>query len=160
MNCKFCNRHISNSGSLTAHEMCCKNNPNRVKHKRSSKAGQKLGCVPWNKNKKFDKKSIEYLIHKIETGEYKNQCDGNIRRSVRLYLIHKYGHSCMLCGLSEWQGYPIPLVCDHIDGDHSNIDLDNFRIICNNCDSILPTFKGKNRGKGRGNRYKNPSSSA
>ena len=59
----------------------------------------------------------------------------------------------MICGLSEWMNQTLPLVCDHIDGDSKNNNLNNFRIICNNCDSILPTFKGKNRGNGRSNRY-------
>jgi len=54
----------------------------------------------------------------------------------------------------------IPLVSDHIDGDPKNNNLDNFRIICNNCDSILPTFKGKNRGKGRKDRYNNNSTNS
>jgi hypothetical protein len=59
----------------------------------------------------------------------------------------------MICGLSEWLDVPIALVSDHIDGDSTNNDLDNFRIICNNCDATLPTFKGRNRGKGRKDRY-------
>ena len=160
MNCTFCNKIIVNKGSLKAHEMCCANNPNKTKHKRSDRAGQKKGCIPWNKNRTFNEQSIEYLIQKIETGQYKDQSEANIRRSIRKYLIHIHGHKCMICGLSEWMGIDIPLVCDHIDGNAENIELDNFRIICNNCDSILPTFKGKNRGNGRSKRYKNPSSSA
>ena len=59
----------------------------------------------------------------------------------------------MICSLSEWQNQRIPLVCDHIDGNSQNIDITNFRVICNNCDSLLPTFKGKNKGKGRKTRY-------
>jgi 5-methylcytosine-specific restriction endonuclease McrA len=59
----------------------------------------------------------------------------------------------MLCNVEQWMGHIIPLVCDHIDGNPKNNELTNFRIICNNCDSILPTFKGKNRGRGRSDRY-------
>lgn len=151
MNCQFCSKDISNKGSLIAHEMCCLNNPNRIKHKRSDKAGQKPGCIPWNKGKRTE--TIYSLKEKIEGGKYKELCEYSIRKLVKRYLINLHGHKCMLCGLSEWRGYPIPLVCDHIDGDHSNTSLENFRVICNNCDSILPTFKGKNRGKGRNHRY-------
>ena len=153
MNCNFCNKIINNKGSLKAHEMCCKNNPKRIKHKRSKKAGQKKGSIPWNKNKVFDNKSIKELISKIETGEYKKSCSYTIRRLARKYLINKNGNVCMMCGLSNWMGIAIPLVCDHIDGNPENNELNNLRIICNNCDSIQPTFKGKNRGKGRKNRY-------
>lgn len=151
--CEFCQKKIDNKGSLAAHIKCCANNPNRVKHKRSIFAGQKKGCVPWNKDKKFEDKKINHLIQVIESGEYKTHSDNNIRRLVRAYLIQKHGHKCMMCGITHWQNVTIPLVADHIDGNSRNNELKNFRIICNNCDSILPTYKGKNRGNGRSNRY-------
>jgi hypothetical protein len=40
-------------------------------------------------------------------------------------------------------------VLDHIDGDGVNHVRSNVRMICPNCDSQLPTFKARNRGKGR-----------
>ena len=151
--CNFCNKIINNKGSLIAHIKCCKNNPNKIKYTRSKFAGQKKGCVPWNKNKTFTKQTLEKLIYTIESGEYKTHSDANIRRLIRSYLVNKHGHKCMICGLSEWMEVKLPLVCDHIDGNPTNNNLDNFRIICNNCDSILPTFKGKNKGNGRKKRY-------
>lgn len=154
-NCKFCNRSISNKGSLVSHENCCQKNPNRIKHKRSKLAGQKKGCVPWNKNKIFLKENIDRVIKTIESEEYKTHSDNSIRRLIRKYLIYKHGNKCMICGLSKWRDITIPLVADHIDGNSKNNELSNFRIICNNCDAILPTFKGKNRGNGRGDRYAN-----
>lgn len=152
-NCKFCDKSINNKGSLAAHEKCCKENPNSIKYTRSIKAGQQKGCIPWNKNKTFKDQSIYKLIQTIESGDYKKHSDNSIRRLVRKYLIHKHGNKCMICGLSEWRNIIIPLVSDHIDGNSNNNEISNFRIICNNCDSILPTFKGKNRGNGRKNRY-------
>lgn len=152
--CEFCQKSIQNKGSLAAHIKCCKSNPNRVKHNRSSLAGQKKGCIPWNKNKTFEEKKLNHLIETVESGEYKTHSDNSVRRLVRLYLIEKHGHKCMMCGVTHWQNEIIPLVSDHIDGNPRNNDLSNFRIICNNCDSILPTYKGKNRGNGRLDRYK------
>jgi hypothetical protein len=151
--CEFCSKTIDNKGSLAAHIKCCKNNPNRVKNIRSQLAGQQKGCVPWNKGKTFDKIVSATVKQKIESGEYKKFSEFHIRTLIKKYLIQTKGHQCMMCGLSEWMGVRIPIVCDHIDGNSKNNDLSNFRIICNNCDSILPTFKGKNRGNGRKDRY-------
>jgi hypothetical protein len=154
-NCKFCSRIISNKGSLASHELCCKENPNKIKRKTSPDAGQRKGCTPWNKGKKFTELTQVNLEEKVESGVYKNFCEAHARTLIKKYLIYKNGHKCMLCGLSEWLENQIPLVCDHIDGNSDNQDLSNVRIICNNCDSISSTFKGRNRGKGRKNRYKN-----
>jgi hypothetical protein len=153
MNCVFCNREINNKGSLIAHEKVCKNNPNRIKYKKSPKAGSQKGDPSPHKGKKFPEVTTRRLIEKIENGEYKKYCEYHVRRVVKDYLILKYGNKCMSCGLEKWLDETIPLVCDHIDGNPENHELDNLRIICNNCDSISKTFKGKNRGSGRKNRY-------
>ena len=85
----------------------------------------------------------------IESGEYLKHCEASIRKHVKRYLISQLGNICEICSLETWNGQPIPLVCDHIDGDSLNNKLENFRNICPNCDALLPTFKSKNRGKGR-----------
>jgi hypothetical protein len=152
-NCIFCNRQILNKGSLTAHQKTCKENPDKIKFFHSPNAGKQKGSVAWNKGVIFENENLERVIQQIETGNYKRLGEAHIRRRVKKYLIHKYGHKCMMCGLTEWQNVQIPLVTDHIDGNSTNNEISNFRIICNNCDSVLPTFKGKNIGKGRKLRY-------
>ena len=79
-----------------------------------------------------------YFPHNEATNE-------TTRSSVRKYLITKYGHKCSICGLSEWMGQPIPLVADHIDGDTTNHKVENFRMVCENCNAKLPTYKAKNK---------------
>jgi 5-methylcytosine-specific restriction endonuclease McrA len=79
----------------------------------------------------------------LESGRFSGSCQ------AKRFLVSKYGRSCMICGLTEWRGLPIPLVCDHIDGNSDNWSLDNCRMICCNCDAQTPTYKSKNKGNGR-----------
>lgn len=74
---------------------------------------------------------------------------------AKKYLLQKYGAKCSICGIKKWFGKPILLIVDHIDGNATNNKLQNFRLVCPNCDSQLPTFAGRNRGKGRQSRRYN-----
>lgn len=68
---------------------------------------------------------------------------------AKKYLKEKYGVKCSICGIHKWMGQEVPLVLDHIDGDSNNNNIDNLRLVCGNCDMQLPTYKGKNIGRGR-----------
>lgn len=52
---------------------------------------------------------------------------------------------CEVCERQEWNGKPIPLELDHMDGNHSNNKLENLRILCPNCHAQTPTYKINNR---------------
>ncbi len=80
------------------------------------------------------------------TGEVKST--GKAKR----YLKEVRGCKCEICGLSQWLGQVLPLILDHIDGNSENWKLVNLRLICSNCDSLTPTYKGRNVGKGRHSR--------
>lgn len=69
---------------------------------------------------------------------------------IRRYLFDAQKGTCAICGSgSEWMGMQLVLVLDHVDGDSTNNARDNLRMVCPNCASQLPTFKARNRGKGR-----------
>lgn len=97
------------------------------------------------------KKLDEYIA---KTGEFPKgngqttSSEAN-RVLVRKYLETKLGHKCSICGNTVWQGQPIPLIVDHIDGNSSNCKVENFRLVCGNCDMQLETYKGRNKGNGR-----------
>lgn len=65
---------------------------------------------------------------------------------LRLRLLEDgiFSHQCSICNLVEWCGMPIPLELDHIDGDNHNNELVNLRLLCPNCHSQTPTYRGKN----------------
>ena len=69
---------------------------------------------------------------------------------IREFIMMTQNYGCAICHRPpEWNGAPLVFVLDHIDGDGSNHVRSNVRMICPNCDSQLPTFKARNRGKGR-----------
>lgn len=53
---------------------------------------------------------------------------------------------CVLCGLTDtWNGKPITLQLDHINGDNKDNRLINLRILCPNCHSQTHTWGAKSR---------------
>ena len=52
---------------------------------------------------------------------------------------------CEICGLTEWNGLPIPLELHHIDGDHYNNSLENLQILCPNCHAQTSTHSSRKR---------------
>lgn len=67
-----------------------------------------------------------------------NYLSNNIRISspmLRVYLIESGIKEavCEICGLSEWQGKPMPLELHHKNGNHQDNSEDNVMILCPNC---------------------------
>ena len=90
----------------------------------------------------FNTKPIDtYLVDGRETRSH----------SLKMRLI-KDGlkqHRCEECNNTEWNGQPIPIALDHVNGDKLDNRLENLRILCPNCHAQTPTFAGKNIGKTR-----------
>lgn len=54
-------------------------------------------------------------------------------------------NECSRCKVKEWLGETLSLHLDHIDGDNTNNELSNLRLLCPNCHSLTPTYCGKNK---------------
>lgn len=143
---------------------CSRSCSARVNNSLSPKRGPviKINCMncgappskQTTKNTKFCSKSceIEYKS-KNKSDQHSSSINKNnikLTYSMKKYIknVH-YKSTCCSCGLSEWLGQKISLEIDHIDGDANNNFINNLRVLCPNCHSQTPTYKGKNRGKGR-----------
>ena len=94
----------------------------------------------------------------MESGQYPigQQC-----RFLKRYLIWKHGEQCSRCGWRERNPATgkVPIEVEHLDGDYTNNDMKNLVLLCPNCHSLTPTYRGLNRGRGRAQRLggrKNP----
>lgn len=53
---------------------------------------------------------------------------------------------CALCNMDPvWNGKPLTLRLDHINGKNKDHRIENLRFVCPNCDSQLPTYCSKNK---------------
>lgn len=93
-------------------------------------------------------RSLEYQ-KKVYDEIAKGNVDHHSSHTLRQYLLSVRGCKCELCGISEWRGFPLVVIMDHINGNSNDNSLSNLRLICSNCDTLTPTYKSRNKGSGR-----------
>ena len=97
----------------------------------------------------FETRSV-FDINKQTAAEYAAAMNGcrarsHHRRQLRRKLVREgVPYRCAICGNSEWLGRPLSLELDHVDGDSANNSVDNLRLLCLNCHSQTPTWRGRN----------------
>ncbi|KRC59040.1 hypothetical protein ASE14_14675 [Agromyces sp. Root81] len=63
-------------------------------------------------------------------------------KSLKRWMTTRLGieNACISCGLGpEWNGRPLTLELDHVDGDRLNNELSNLRLLCPNCHAQAET---------------------
>lgn len=121
---------------------------------------KKLGYMSVGSNHKTIKKYLN--LHHIDTSHFTGYRRGSEARNVdnvfvenstanqsvarRWYINGNYtSYKCAICGLEPfWNGMPLVLTLDHINGVNKDHRLSNLIWICPNCDRQLPTFGFKN----------------
>lgn len=68
---------------------------------------------------------------------------------IKQFLITMCGYQCSRCHISEYNGKPLTLHLEHIDGDATNNIKENVCLLCPNCHALTPTYKGRNIGGGK-----------
>lgn len=91
----------------------------------------------------------DYGAHKTPTPYAEILVEGSTYRRTHLKKrLIKDGlleEVCAVCRiLPEWEGKPLVLVLDHINGVPDDNRLENLRLICPNCNSQTDTFAGRN----------------
>lgn len=68
-------------------------------------------------------------------------------KAIKKYIFNEQNKCCNKCGLDTWLGLPITLELEHKDGNTRNNLRENLELLCPNCHSQTPTWKGRNRKK-------------
>ena len=71
----------------------------------------------------------------------------------RMIKENLFEYKCSECGITEWNGKPIVLQLDHINGNNRDHMIENLRLLCPNCHSQTETYKSYNKN-GRKERKK------
>jgi Zn finger protein HypA/HybF involved in hydrogenase expression len=97
----------------------------------------------WSKGRALPPKRVlsEYLSNKFKIGSH----------VLRLRLIKEgiFKAECSKCLNSDWNGQPIALELEHINGDHDDNTLTNLTLLCPNCHAQTATYCGKNKKPGK-----------
>ena len=65
--------------------------------------------------------------------------------SIKKRLISEYGNICQKCNIESWNGLPLTLELEHIDGNNRNNSKENLTLLCPNCHSQTPTWRNRKR---------------
>lgn len=141
--CKYCNQSCS-----AKH-----NNTERKKKRECWATGAKcISCNSYltNRYSKYCSTNCqqEFQYKEKKTDWLATGCTVT-NRFIRKVLQETIGHKCDVCGISDWNEKPIVLEVEHKNGNSEDCSVDNVCLICPNCHSQTPTYKGRNKGNGR-----------
>jgi len=110
------------------------------------KRAVELGCYNTNQSgkgmsKKFGGKKIP--LNEILEGKYPSYQTYKLK--IRLLKEGYKENRCDECGIEDWNGKPLTMELDHIDGDRTNHKEKNLRMICPNCHAQTETYRAKNK---------------
>lgn len=170
---KYCTRSCSAKENNTLVPKRKKNDPNLTfigfspsGRRRYTKPCPKTGCDTqigseanycrehYEINRKTNR---QWLIEDWLSGKWDGKTEsGKMSNCIRPYLLEQADYKCTVCGFNE--RHPSDGSCileiDHINGDSTDHRPENLKVLCPNHHALTPTYKARNMGKGRKDRYK------
>lgn len=99
----------------------------------------------WNQGEKFINFSKKIPLREILV---KNSTYGSTTHlKHRLFKEGYKKEICEKCGIVKWNNKKISFELDHVNGINNDNRIENLRILCPNCHSQTPTFRGRNKRK-------------
>lgn len=147
---KLCDYGCGNIGTfkLANEKHCCSAHFNkcsflRVKNSEGNKKVYKAGRIGFFKNNEEARaKSHESHIKNLKEKPFEQW--GKVLK--RQTISEEQNNKCCQCGIEEiWNGSKLIFELDHIDGNNKNNLRENLRLLCPNCHSQTPTFRGRGR---------------
>lgn len=104
----------------------------------------------------FNKSKYLDNVKKLLNGDFANsKLNTDATSWVRRYLTESKGLFCESCGIKDiYNGKPLLLEIDHINGRCYNNVITNLRFLCPNCHSQTSNYKAKNKNSDHIVRYK------
>ena len=144
--CSLCSKEFKSQKALNAHQVSHKEGPRYTARKEYKNRLQRVltYCNYCNteikdlesRNRKYCNSICQHW-HRIE----ESIKSGNYTATTAITYFKKFTeYKCSCCEINSWQGKPLTLQIDHIDGDNSNNDLSNLRYLCPNCHTQTPTW--------------------
>jgi len=161
--CPECDKTFKTIQALNAHKVAHK------KGKRYSVSRQKnpktYECINCGENSVWNRSKInKYCSNKCQVEyQYKHIHRPNLEKGLikdgspilKRFLTEVYGEFCSECGIGpEYNGKPLCLEVDHIDGVSDNNLPENLRLLCPNCHSQTETYKAKNNTNTNRSKYR------
>ena len=95
---------------------------------------------------------LEWKSGIVDGRKGQSQTSNHIHR----YIEEKFSNTCQGCGLTgSYNGKPLSLQLEHLDGNSRNNKEENLSLLCPNCHSQTEFYGSKNKGRGRGSLLKN-----
>jgi 5-methylcytosine-specific restriction endonuclease McrA len=107
--------------------------------------------IQWKSKKNGGRARIDQnlLPEDVIAEFFSDSPEKKVSRATLLRLIRDHNllpKQCSECGISaKWNGIPLTLHVDHINGVNTDNRLENLRYLCPNCHTQTDTYAGRNK---------------